>query len=91
MWTVTQLVRPTIVTLHLLTGLLTLSLLFWVVLKHSCPMFEKIKNTDFRSYIKSLAKMAVVVLALQIFLGGWRSTNYVAQYCPDFPKCQGSW
>jgi len=91
MWTVTQLVRPTIVTLHLLTGLLTLSLLFWVFLKHSQPWFEKIRQNDSESYIKPLAKFAVVILALQIFLGGWTSTNYVALYCPDFPTCQGVW
>jgi heme a synthase len=91
MWTVTQLVRPTIVTLHLLMGLLTLSLLFWLTLKHSQPWLEKIKNTGINQYIKPLAKFAVVVLALQIFLGGWTSTNYVALYCPDFPTCQGVW
>jgi len=91
MWTVTQLVRPTIVTLHLLTGLLTLSLLFWVFLKHSNPWLEKVKNTDIEQAIKPLARIAVVVLVLQIFLGGWTSTNYVALYCPDFPTCQGAW
>ena len=91
MWTVTQLVRPTIVTLHLLMGLLTLSLLFWVTLKHSRPWLEKIKNTEIKGTIKPLAKVALVVLALQIFLGGWTSTNYVALYCPDFPTCQGVW
>ena len=91
MWTVTQLVRPTIVTLHLLTGLLTLSLLFWVTLKHNKSWLEKVKNTDVTGAIKPLAKIAVIVLALQIFLGGWTSTNYVALYCPDFPTCQGSW
>jgi len=96
MWTVTQLLRPTIVTLHLLTGLLTLSLLFWVFIKHSKPWFDKLHTNHFQSiksanFIKPLAKISVVVLALQIFLGGWTSTNYVALYCPDFPTCQGSW
>ncbi|RDH83817.1 MAG: cytochrome B [endosymbiont of Galathealinum brachiosum] len=91
MWTVTQLVRPTIVTLHLLTGLLTLSLLFWVFLKHSQPWINKIRSINSREKIKPLAKFAVLILALQIFLGGWTSTNYVALYCPDFPTCQGEW
>lgn len=96
MWTVTQLLRPTIVTLHLITGLLTLSLLFWVLLKHSKPWTDKLqahhfKKIEFENLIKPLAKISVVILALQIFLGGWTSTNYVALYCPDFPTCQGSW
>jgi len=96
MWTVTQLVRPTIVTLHLLTGLLTLSLLFWVYLKHFQPWskskwLDKTKISNINSLIKPLAKIAIIVLAIQIFLGGWTSTNYVALYCPDFPTCQGEW
>lgn len=91
MWTVTQLVRPTIVTLHLITGLLTLSTLLWVYLKQSRPRIESIKNTQVESYIKWLARVAVLILSVQIFLGGWTSTNYVALYCPDFPTCQGEW
>lgn len=91
MWTVTQLVRPTVVTLHLLTGLLTLSLLFWVFIKHKRLWYDTLKTTEINSTIKMLAKLSVVVLALQIFLGGWTSTNYVALHCPDFPTCQGEW
>jgi cytochrome c oxidase assembly protein subunit 15 len=30
-------------------------------------------------------------LGLQIFLGGWTSTNYAAIACPDFPTCRQSW
>jgi cytochrome c oxidase assembly protein subunit 15 len=42
---------------------------------------------------RSLRKWAVaglVVLGLQIMLGGWVSTNYAAVACPDFPTCQRS-
>lgn len=34
---------------------------------------------------------ALLVLACQIFLGGWTSTNYAALACPDFPTCHGQW
>ena len=91
MWTVTQLVRPTVVTLHLLTGLLTLSLLFWVFIKHKRLWYDNLKSVKIDSTIKILAKLSIVVLTLQIFLGGWTSTNYVALHCPDFPTCQGEW
>lgn len=91
MWTVTQLLRPTIVTLHLLTGLLTLSLLFWVFLRHTKPWLDTLKNINITGSINTFAKISLLVLALQIFLGGWTSTNYVALYCPDFPTCQGEW
>ena len=91
MWTVTQLVRPTIVTLHLITGLLTLSLLCWVFLRHSRLWVNRVQVMDVRPAVRTWAKFALIVLSLQIFLGGWTSTNYVALYCPDFPTCQGVW
>ena len=31
------------------------------------------------------------MLAVQIALGGWTSTNYAAAACPDFPTCQASY
>jgi cytochrome c oxidase assembly protein subunit 15 len=41
--------------------------------------------------LRPLAVAGLVVLALQIALGGWTSSNYAAVACPDFPTCQGSW
>jgi cytochrome c oxidase assembly protein subunit 15 len=92
MWTVTLLLKPAIVTMHLVTGLLTLSLLLWTVLKHKQAFSGKIKdNKQTNALIKNWAKLALIILAIQIFLGGWTSTNYVALYCPDFPTCQNEW
>ena len=34
---------------------------------------------------------ALAALVLQIFLGGWTSSNYAALACPDFPTCQTQW
>lgn len=34
---------------------------------------------------------ALLVLAAQLYLGGWTSTNYAALACPDFPTCQQRW
>ncbi len=92
MWTVTLLLKPAIVTLHLLTGLLTLSILFWLVLKqlYSKPIIDY-QNNNLYKYLSVWAKLSLFVLVLQIFLGGWTSTNYAALYCPDFPTCQGKW
>jgi cytochrome c oxidase assembly protein subunit 15 len=33
---------------------------------------------------------ALLVVVLQVFLGGWTSSNYAATACPDFPACLGS-
>jgi cytochrome c oxidase assembly protein subunit 15 len=39
--------------------------------------------------LRNLVMTALVVLVLQIALGGWVSSNYAALACPDFPACQG--
>ncbi len=36
------------------------------------------------------AAAVLVLLTMQIFLGGWTSSNYAALACPDFPTCHGS-
>ncbi len=90
MWTVTHLLKPSIVTLHLLTGLLTLSLLFLLVLKQiqfQKHLTEYLPHKQFRHW----ARLGLIILVFQIFLGGWTSTNYAALYCIDFPTCQGEW
>lgn len=41
--------------------------------------------------LRVYAAFALAVLVVQIFLGGWTSTNYAALACPDFPTCHGQW
>ncbi|MCY4564151.1 MAG: COX15/CtaA family protein, partial [Gammaproteobacteria bacterium] len=38
-----------------------------------------------------LALAALLVLVLQVALGGWVTSNYAALACPDFPTCHGAW
>jgi cytochrome c oxidase assembly protein subunit 15 len=33
----------------------------------------------------------MVVVVIQIALGGWVSSNYAVLACTDFPRCQGDW
>ena len=83
MWTVTLLLKPAIVSAHLAGGLTTMSLLWWMSLettRRSRPQAE--------SSLRTWAVIGMVVLAAQILLGGWVSTNYAAVACPDFPTCQ---
>jgi cytochrome c oxidase assembly protein subunit 15 len=84
MWTVTLLLKPIIVVAHLLGGLATLGVLFW--LAH----FDRPK-VRVPTAIRRLGLLAAAALALQIFLGGWTSANYAALACPDFPTCQTQW
>jgi cytochrome c oxidase assembly protein subunit 15 len=37
------------------------------------------------------AALALGALAIQVWLGGWTSSNYAAVACPDVPKCQAQW
>jgi cytochrome c oxidase assembly protein subunit 15 len=85
MWTVTLLLKPLVVTLHLLGGLTTLSLLWWLALP---PARRELKAAE--RPVRRLALIGLVVLSAQVSLGGWTSTNYAAAACPDFPSCQGS-
>src|SRR5690606_28029068 len=40
--------------------------------------------------LRPFAALALALLVLQIFLGGWTSTSYAALACPDLPTCHGS-
>lgn len=87
MWTVTLLLKPLIVVLHLLGGLTTLALLAWLAL---APQGEWSRPAT-PARLKTLAGVGLIVLGLQIALGGWTSSNYAALACPDFPTCQNSY
>lgn len=86
--TVTLKVDPLIVTTHLLLGMATLALLWWMWLRQRAPGNS---SAGLPGGARVWAAIALVVLAVQIFLGGWVSTNYAAVACPDFPTCQGSY
>jgi heme a synthase len=84
--TVTLLLKPLIVTAHLLGGLTTLGLLWWLSLAPPAKA-----ATERGSALQTFALAGLAVLMLQIALGGWTSTNYAAAACPDFPTCQRAW
>jgi heme a synthase len=93
MLTVTWQLEPLIVTLHLIFGLTTLGLLWWLWLSLRAEEAEHSLAAPRSAppWARRLALLALVCLALQIALGGWTSSNYAAIACPDFPTCQGSW
>ena len=87
MLTVTQLVKPTIVTTHLILGMTTAGLLLWNGLQ--VQIKDKIDSIDFR--LVNLIFICTLALIFQIILGGWTSTNYASLACTDFPKCLNQW
>lgn len=86
MWTVTLLLKPMVVTAHLLGGMTTLALLVTLALGG-----EHRPRLPVGATLKPLALVALLAVAAQIALGGWVSSNYAALACPDFPTCHGEW
>ena len=83
-WTVTMLLKPAIVTAHLIGGMTTLSLLAWLALAQwpHAPAPELFR-------LRVVAVHALAAVSIQIVLGGWVSANYAALACPEFPRCPG--
>ncbi len=89
MWTVTLLLKPAVVSLHLLGGMATLALLCWLALLHYAA--PQSVNTGKTRKLKFWGWFGLLLLALQIALGGWVSVNYASLACGGFPLCNGSW
>ena len=87
MLTVTEQLNPTIVTLHLLGGMATLSLI-WLLALRTRPWV--LPENPFSGH-RFLGTFALLLVISQIALGGWTSANYAALACPDLPGCQGQW
>ena len=90
-WTVTLKLMPIVVTTHLMGGMLLFALLIWFWMR------ERERAGDSRAMTIAVSRraraavwLAVLVLAAQIFLGGWVSTNYAVLACADFPGCGGT-
>lgn len=88
MWTVTWLLKPIVVMGHLLGGLTTFSLLVWMAWRATDQPIRLAEAVAMRHWVI----LGLVMLALQIALGGWTSANYAALACGnDFPQCVGQW
>lgn len=83
-WTVTMLLKPAIVTAHLLGGMAILALLGWLAL----AQYAHAPSPQMGA-LRVPGAIALIALAAQIALGGWVSSNYAALACPDLPGCRG--
>lgn len=86
-WTVTLKLQPAIVTIHLLLGIGLLALLVWHACRQDPP--TRLPTPTAARALRWPAALALLVVFMQIGLGGWVSTNYAALACPDFPLCHG--
>lgn len=86
MWTVTFKLLPIVVMAHLLGGMLLSSLLllnYLYLTQAPTPPSAATSNKPFRYFTIA----GIILLTLQILLGGATSANYAALSCPDFPFC----
>ena len=89
MWTVTLLLRPAIVTGHLIGGMLVFALLVWLWQRQRPePHYVDAEPV---AALRRGALAGLALVSMQIVLGGWTSTNYAALACSDLPTCQGQW
>ncbi len=86
-WLPDMLVLPTVAVLNMVLGMMVFWLLFWLYLR-SDPAVSVIAG---RIDSLILPRLAMLVLFLQILLGGWESVNHAALACTDFPLCNGQW
>ncbi|MGH8233844.1 MAG: COX15/CtaA family protein [Rhodanobacteraceae bacterium] len=91
MWTVTWLLKPIVVSGHLLGGMATFALLAWIAWRISIRDDRNARGAQ----LFAAAVVGLILLACQLFLGGWTSSNYAALACgiggSAFPTCLGQW
>lgn len=85
MWTVTWKLLPVVVMGHLLGGLTLLALL-------TCLRWQWSRYTgfDLRPW-RVWVCLGLILVVLQIALGGWVSANYAGVACMGFPQCNRHW
>ena len=87
MWTVTLLLKPAVVSSHLLGGMTVLGILTFLMHRNYGTHRENFVSNQLD---RKIIRFSLVLLFIQIALGGWTSTNYAALACTDYPTCHGS-
>src|SRR5450759_4325790 len=87
-WALSNLPRSVIVPVHLAGGSATLMLLTWIALRQMAPVGEV--GAGVMQSWRGFSRLGLVLVLVQIMLGGWVSSNFAALACTDFPLCKGS-
>jgi cytochrome c oxidase assembly protein subunit 15 len=90
--TVTMKLFPAIVTLHLLLGIGLLVVLCVQAVRYQVGhgAGQTLPETVGQG-LRALLWLSLIVVLVQLALGGWVSTNYAVLACNGFPLCQGAW
>jgi len=87
-------VMPIVITTHVLLGMMTFWLLFWLYLRVNPTITGRIGVNvagQVRVGLVNFTRFVMFVLLLQIILGAWVSANHAALACSGFPQCNGQW
>ena len=76
---------PAVVMGNLGGGFLMLGLLGWMVFRHDRPQEQPSPG------LRAATMTAIIVLGIQILLGGLTSANFAASACQTVPDCHGTW
>jgi len=79
--------RPVIVLIHLAGGIAMLMMLAWIAFR--LWILETL-SIRVAGGLRLFSWAGIVLLAIEIMLGGWVSANFASLACTDFPLCQGS-
>ena len=85
--------NPAVVMGNLAGGFSMLGLLGWMVFSHSSKVQHGAPDIahDGAGAVKNVGILAIIVLSMQIVLGGLTSANFAATSCQTLPDCHGSW
>jgi len=95
--TVTKLLDPGTVNMHLLNAVLLFTLIVTItakanfIIKTNTLEIHFLKWSEIFSSRNILISLTVFLIAFQLFLGGRVSSNYAGLACPDWPTCHGAW
>ena len=86
-WAFSHLPRSVIVPVHLAGGSATLILLTWIALRQMAPVGEV--GAGVMQSWRRFSVLGLVLVLVQIMLGGWVSANFAGLACTEFPLCKG--
>ncbi|MDD1613499.1 MAG: COX15/CtaA family protein, partial [Methylococcaceae bacterium] len=93
-WAKAIVVMPIVIMTHVILGMITFWLLFWLYLRVNPAtaglVIVSVKG-KVRTGLVNFTRFAMFVLLLQIVLGTWVSANHAALACSGFPQCNGQW
>jgi len=79
--------RAVIVLVHLAGGMAMLMMLTWMALHLVAPGELGVSQVH---ALRTFSQVGLVLVIVEIMLGGWVSSNFAALACNGFPLCQGA-